>query len=93
MRNRFWQSEGESLQISHRVLESHVLMVYQGNYGGRAAPYSYELIASDVYNRKKKSMLSKIIEIIRIFTDFGVPAGSLGVVGSSPIISTNQKNT
>jgi len=57
---RFWQAEGESLKTSQRVMESHVQMVKQGIYRGGAAPYGYELIASDVYNRKNINLRKMI---------------------------------
>ncbi|MCD4713395.1 MAG: recombinase family protein [Clostridiales bacterium] len=57
---RFWQAEGESLKTSQRVMESHVQMVKQGIYRGGSAPYGYELIASDVYNRKNINLRKMI---------------------------------
>ncbi len=57
---RFWQAEGESLKTSQRVMESHVQMVKQGIYRGGAAPYGYELIASDIYNRKNINLRKMI---------------------------------
>lgn len=53
---RFWQAEGESLKTSQRVMESHIQMVKNGIYRGGAAPYGYELIASDVYNKKNVNL-------------------------------------
>lgn len=57
---RFWQAEGESLKTSQRVMESHIQMVKQGIYRGGAAPYGYELVASDVYSRKNVNLRKMI---------------------------------
>lgn len=73
----FWQNETESVKLSERATDYHIVMTKEGRYRGGRLPYGYRLVNNGSQNFKGRNILDVEIdpeqaEIIKLIYDLSI---------------------
>ncbi|MFA7689450.1 MAG: recombinase family protein [Bacilli bacterium] len=89
----FWQNETESVKLSQRATDYHILQTKNGQYRGGELPYGYKLINNGSKNFKGRNIYDVIIdneqaEVVKLIYDLSIN-NNMGARAISSFLNEN----